>query len=205
MDATSSALIKEIAENLEPLRHLSNPFYTDPNFIGAFLASIVALAIALFSEPFRNIWRRTTLDVSNNIVINRQSNGDTIHYRLLITNVGNYVAEDVEVYVIKVSNKDNFLPVPLAWTHARAYMTAGVYRNIHPHQPVFLDFCKFIKSRNLLKFELAAGEEVPDYCFLDGNNRNITLEIYQKSGEKIPVRLNLDWNDNSDPLFSLVN
>jgi len=51
MDATFSALIKEIIQNLEPLRNLNNPFYKDPNFLGAFLTSIVALTIALFNEP----------------------------------------------------------------------------------------------------------------------------------------------------------
>jgi hypothetical protein len=205
MDATSSALINEIAINLEPLKNLSIPFYTDPNFIGAFLASIIALVIALFSEPFKKIWRRTKLDVSNDIVINKQGNGDSIHYRLLISNIGNYIAEDVEAYIVKVSNKDNFLPVPLTWTHARAYMTAGVYRNIHPHQPVLLDFCEFIKSRNLLKFRLAAGEEVADFCSLDGTNRDIILEIYQKSGEKTSVRLDLDWKEDKSPSFSLAS
>ena len=205
MDATSSALINEIARNLKPLENLNNPFYTDPNFIGASLASVIALVIALFSEPFKKIWRRTKLDVSKDIVMNKQGNGDSIHYRLLVSNIGNYVAEDVEAYIIKVSNKDNFLPVPLAWTHARAYMTAGVYRNIQPHQPVLLDFCEFTKSRNLLKFRLAAGEEVADFCILDGTNRNIILEIYQKSGEKTSVRLKLDWKAGNNPSFSLEN
>lgn len=205
MDIASSAMINEIVRSLEPLKNLNNPIYTDPNFIGASLASMIALAIALFSEPFKRIWRRTKLDVSNDIVINKQGNGDSIHYRLLVSNIGNYVAEDVEAYVVKVYGKDNFLPVPLTWTHARAYMTAGVYRNIHPRQPVLLDFCEFIKSRNLLKFRLAAGEEVADFCILSGSNKNIFLEIYQKSGEKTPVRIDLDWQEGNNPSFSLVN
>jgi len=80
-----------------------------------------------------------------------------------------------------------------------------VYRNIHPKQSVLLDLCKFIKSRNLLKFELVAGEEVSDYCILDGNNKDVTLKIYQKSGETIPVGLNLEWRNGNEPLFTLVN
>jgi len=49
MDATTSALIREISTNLEPLRNLNNPFYLDPNFLGAILTSIVAVSLGYMS------------------------------------------------------------------------------------------------------------------------------------------------------------
>lgn len=204
MNTTSSELVKGIIESLEPLENLSRPFYKDANFLGAIVASLTALGIALFSEPFKKLWRKTELVVNKDVLMNKQGNGGLILYRLSISNEGNYIAQDVEVYVDKVSGKNNFLPVPLTWTHARAYMTPGVYRNIHPKQKVLLDFCEFTKERNLLKFRLAAGDEVPDFCILDGNNKEINLKIYQASGKTISVKLKLDWKEGKDPSFPVI-
>jgi len=54
----------------------------------------------------RKLWRKTNLIVNKEIVINKQNGGDSIYYRLLISNEENYVAEDVEIYVVEVTNKN---------------------------------------------------------------------------------------------------
>ena len=53
MDASISTQLKEITEQLIPLKSLSDPLWTQPEFVGAALASTVALGIALFGEPIR--------------------------------------------------------------------------------------------------------------------------------------------------------
>lgn len=203
MDATVSAILHELNSDLKPLHNLNNPFYTDPNFLGAIVASVVALFIAVFSDTLRKVFLNGNLYVDK-VLDHKQGNGDLILYRLLITNKGNYPAKDVEVYVDNVIGKNNFLPVPLIWTHARAYMTPGVYRNIHPNQSVMLDLCEFTKSRKLLKFRLAAGDEVEDFCILDGNNKEITLKIYQEDGKTISVKLKLTWASEELPQISII-
>ncbi|MCL4416579.1 MAG: hypothetical protein M1365_07785, partial [Actinobacteria bacterium] len=43
MDATTSALLKQLANNLESLKSLNSPFYTNAGFLGSLIASITAL------------------------------------------------------------------------------------------------------------------------------------------------------------------
>lgn len=205
MDATTSAIIKEIADNLLPLQNLNNPSYSDPNFLGAMLASLVALLIAIYSEQFRNLARRTNLSVKN-VRINEQGNGNSVYYRLEIINEGNYPAKNVEVYVDSIQEnsqtRENFLPVPLRWTHARAYMSAGVYRDIHPNQSVLLDFCEFVKDRNLLHLSLAAGGENPEFAILHGGDMQVDIKIYQESGKTIKITLPISWDSGQNPVVS---
>lgn len=206
MDATTSAILRKISVDLKPLQNLNNPFYYDPNFLGAFLVSIVALAIALFSEPLKNLWKKTDLTVQG-ILTNKQGNGNSIYYRISIINNGNYPARDVEAYIDNIyeDNKErkNFLPVPLRWTHARAYTRAGVYRDIHPNQSVLLDFCELVKDRNLLHLSLAAGGEVPEYSILHGGNTKMVLKMYQENGKTIIIKLKIDWQSGRNPTVSL--
>ncbi|MBI4089126.1 MAG: hypothetical protein HY424_00260 [Candidatus Levybacteria bacterium] len=207
METTASALLDQINLSLKPLGNLNKPFYFDPNFLGAMLASVAALGIAIFSEQLRGLWRKTNLTVQR-ILPNEQGNGNSIHYRLLIVNKGSYPAKDVEVYVDKIyeNNRErrNFLPVPLRWAHARAYMTAGVYRNIHPNQSVLLDFCELIKSNNLLKLSLAAGDEVPDYCILHGGDTKVAIKIYQEDGKTITTKFKISWQTNFNIQISVI-
>lgn len=206
MDATSSALVKEIVSSLTPLQNLNNPFYTDPNFLGAMLASSIALVIALFGEQFKSLTRKTNLSIKN-IRTNEQGGGNSVYYRLEIINKGNYPAKNVEVYVDSIKEggqiRDNFLPVPLRWTHARAYLSAGVYRDIHPDQTVLLDFCEFVKDRNLLQLSLAAGDENPEFRILHGGDTKVIIKIYQESGKTLKITLPIIWKSEQNPTVSI--
>jgi len=68
-----------------------------------------------------------------------------------------------------------------------------------------VDFCEYYKKRKKLKFRLAAGSEVEEFSMLDGNNKNMLLKIYQKSGKTIGVGINLKWIKGKFPTFSVVS
>lgn len=206
IDSTTSAQLSEILSNLKYLKYLNSPLYFDPNFLSALITSIVALLIALFNEPIRKIWRITNLEVKS--VRENEQNNQTIYYRLVAKNTGNTTIRDAEIYIEKViddyTERKNFLPVPLRWTHSSAYMTAGVYRNIHPGQTVLLDFCEYIADKKLVKLFLSAGGEVNDYSIIKASRTKLFLNIYQESGQTSKAEVLIKWNKNKKPVVSII-
>ena len=203
--ATVSANLAEITASLQYLRYLNTPFYLDPNFLGALLASSVALLIALFSEPLRRMWQTARLKFD--VVLKNVQGSGVVYYRLVAENAGNTTVKDSEVYVVKIFDdgveRQNFLPVPLRWTHASAYMTAGVYRNIHPKQTVLLDFCEYIAERNLVRLFLAAGGEVGDYSIVRASQTRVFLKGYQGNGKVVEAEILINWQGGQEPVITI--
>lgn len=215
MEPSISAQLAQIINQLKSLESLKDPLWLQPEFVGAALASIVALGIALYGEPLRRRWIKTTL-LANKVVHHVQGRGDLIVYRLLIINVGNHKAQDVEVTVDKLYEdggveRKNFLPVPLGWTHAHAYVRTAVLRDIHPGQWVYLDLCDFIHSQRegqgfseaVLRLSAQAGQEIPDFNRLKPGKTKLLLKAYQTDGKPLPIEIIVEWDGNNEPKIGL--
>ena len=215
MEASISARLGQIVEQLHYLKSINDPLWIQPEFVGATLASLVALGIALFGEPVRRIWIRTTLKASK-VVSHVQGSGDLIVYRLLITNIGNHKAEDVEATVERLdddgSERKNFLPVPLGWTHAHAYVKSPVLRDVSPKQKVYLDLCEFIQSQRegqgfseaVLRLRAEAGQEIPAFNRLKPGKTKLFLKAYQADGKPLSISIFVEWNGNNEPNIKLI-
>lgn len=209
MDATTSALLKQLANNLESLKSLNSPFYTNAGFLGSLIASITALIIAIFTEPFLNKFIRKTKLRVKGVTSHIQGAGDLIVHRLLIKNESNYRAKDVEVDVEQIYDGDekrqNFLPVPLGWTHSHAVNGGHVARDIHPNQSVYLDICNYIKRKDgdVLQLSLKAGSEIADFSVLKLGSTKLFMKAYQDSGQTIEMILIISWDGKNNPSIRL--
>ena len=210
MDAALSGQINTIIDSLKPLDNLNRPFYLEAEFLGAAIASLTALGIAIFSEPFLNKYvRKTNLKVKG-VSSHVQGRGDLIVHRLLIKNESGYRAKDVEVDVEQIYDGDeerhNFLPVPLGWTHSHAVNGGQVARDIHPNQSVFLDITNYIKRKegDVLRLSLKAGQEIEDFCSLKVGFTKLSLRAYQDSGQNVSIRLQVNWDGKSSPTISIL-
>lgn len=210
MEGSISVQLNRIAEQLSPLKNLNDPLWIQPEFLGAALASSAALLIALFGEPIRRWWIRTTLKI-NKVTSHTQGGGGLVVYRLLIINEGNHKAQDVEVTVEKLfedgNERKNFLPVPLGWTHADAYLKSPVIRDIHPKQQVYLDLCEFVYPQRegqrlsdaVLRLRAEAGQEIPDFTRLKRGKTRLFLRAFQADGKPLVVVVNIEWDGDNEP------
>lgn len=204
MKSAVTDLILAINNQLEPLKNLDQPFYLEAEFIGAMIASVTALGIAIFNEPFLNKFVRKSNLLVKDVTSHVQGDGELIVFRLLITNEGAYRARDVEVNVDQVFDgstiRRNFLPVPLGWTHAHA---AGISltRDIHPNQSVYLDVCNYIKrdKDSVLRLSLKAGSEIKDFSLLKAGSTKLVLKAYQDSGQTVEINLLVTWDGINKP------
>lgn len=213
MESTISAQLEHINQSLLFLRSLGGPVWKQADFWGALLSSSVALGIALFIEPLRH-WRlRPKLKIVR--VIPKTQGGGLIIYRLLIRNVGKSKAEDVEITVEDLFEgndfRDNFLAVPLGWTHASAYKGSLVVRDIHPYQSVYWDLCKFDPAQReghgytepSLNLRAEAGNEVPDFVHLKSGRSRLSLVAYQANGRPTRKTVTISWDGKEEPVVKL--
>jgi len=216
MDASISAQLHDLVTGLYPLQSLNNLLLLQPEFLGALLASSVALGIAIFGERIRRLWIKTTLEATE-VYKTIQSGGGLVLYRLLLINKGNHKAQDVEVIVENFYGGDgkmrgNFLPVPLEWTHSHAYMKSKIVRDIHPKQPVHLDLLEFIPSQRQgqgytdasLKLRAGAGNELPDSTAIDAGQSSLLLKAYQADGKPLRIKLKIKWDGKELPIIKLI-
>lgn len=128
------------------------------------------------------------------------------HTRLLFRNNGNDVANNVEVYISKILDndkvRDNFLPVPLSWTH-----DGKSKRNFNPKQYGYLDL---IRRNNIEtesckpKLVLVAGQGVENYENISEGNSKLFLDIFQENGMLIKYQVDIEWTANS-PCARVIN
>ncbi|OGG12955.1 hypothetical protein A2773_01970 [Candidatus Gottesmanbacteria bacterium RIFCSPHIGHO2_01_FULL_39_10] len=177
---------------------------TETSFLvkyGGLIGSLVASGIALFLGGGGGRWLKGSIykpkmKVEGNIRRFRQN-----HYswRIAIKNYGNDTAKDVQVNVTKIIEngipRENFLPMPLVWTH-----WGSETRNILPKQTVFLDVIEhhhIIKSNLYGTSNLATrfGGGVDDFRQLHESQEITTLELtfYEQRGLKHIEYIDLIW------------
>ena len=96
----------------------------------------------------------------NDEILRIEQPGEVV-YRLQIQNEGKDTAREVEVSVTEISDdgvrRDNFLPVPLRWTHFQSGTSGPAKRDIHRNQSVYLDLCALQIDNKDLRITSAIG------------------------------------------------
>lgn len=114
------------------------------SIVVSLLSTMAALVIATFDGRMKRWAEKPKLGIKT-VAHNSQANGNVTQdvWRLLMENEGKGTAREVEVYAEKIirnrSIVENFLPVPLQWTHYQTRGNNAVSRDIHPSQSVFID------------------------------------------------------------------
>lgn len=165
--------------------------------LGTISASIIALAFGLWGKTLNQFFYKSDMkliDTHHNLQTGRGGSTQG-HTRLKFLNDGGSIAEDVIVYVEKVKDngitRQDFLPVPLCWTHDGRY-----FRNFAPHEIWYLDLCRKndISDRNKPVLVLAAGQQVPVYEDIEEGKTSLVVKLSQKSGQIRNYRINLLWH-----------
>jgi len=133
--------------------------------------------------------------------------------RLVIKNNEQFAAKSVEAYLNAVEDngkpRENFLPVPLHWTHGQLNASKSTtVRDIYPQQVVYLDIFNEIYDRqaakNTVEFAIAAGHGINDFSKLSLSESKLFVKIYQESGQVNQIALKIDWDGVDVPAMSII-
>lgn len=169
-------------------QHFFNPeFWT---LLVSLVPSIVALFIAggigQYVKPFLGIKPNIKI-----ITLKRYRQADK-YWRLAIKNSGNEVAISVQIDVTCIYDggkaRENFLPIPLRWTHINKES-----RNILPGQVVYLDVMEQKNSGEQVKLITNSGGGVGDFEVLKNGKTKIVLTIYVESGKSFNKTIEINW------------
>jgi len=106
-------------------------------------------------------------------------------WRIVIKNYGNEVARNVQADVIKIYDKnkerENFLPIPLQWTHLNQES-----RDIFPGQTTYLDFFDDIPGTHSspasvihsVRLRSQFGLDVADFTYLKNETSEVQIAIF---------------------------
>lgn len=192
-------------------------FFTEKFFSIEFL-TFIAVLVALVT-PFIMHWlerrpKESALEIGEKGFITLQvtkasNNGNdrkTIG-RVSIKNFGVHKAIAVQAFLEEVKNdgkiRGNFIPVPLCWTHQGLGGDGLSLRDIHPNQTVLLDIFYFEhpssqQAEGSLNFALAIGSGIENFAEIKSEKTELSLKLYQESGQVIPFRLLIKWPRNGD-------
>jgi len=165
--------------------------------LGTILAAIVALVLGLWGKTLNQLFYKSDMQLIDTHHNRQTSRGGSIqgHTRLKFLNDGGSVAENVMVYVESIKDngiiRQDFLPVPLSWTHDGRY-----WRNFAPHEIWYLDLCRKndISDRNKPVLVLASGQQVPIYEDIEEGKTTLVVKLSQKSGQIRNYKINLLWS-----------
>lgn len=173
----------------------------------AAFATFLAAFIALFGDQ---IFRSELKIVGVNSLVQVDKRMHEIGYtRLEFHNSGKASAKDITVYIKYIYDdgvlRDNYLPVPLRWTH-----DGHLSREILAGQKWCLDFCAFDEpnlsyNTNWPKFCLGAGGGIPNFEEIYSKNTSVGLAIYQRQGDVINYKVDLEWIHGEDKLVKVKN
>jgi len=199
--------------------YINKPFYDNFNFYlpllsfaGSLIVSWIALYIALHSEELRKKQIKSNLKIIGEPLYNKQADNYTVG-RITIKNKSKFRAEDVEADVedltINGDPRKNFLSCPLNWTHSQLYSQNNNYhptRNINPYQSVNLDIYRYSPNdlNNKLKLATIVCQDINDFSSLEKGENDITIRLYQDSGQTLKIELKVIWDGESTPAMKLI-
>ncbi len=118
---------------------------------------------------------------------------------MVIKNEGNVLAKNVQVDVIEIEDsgkrRENFLPIPLRWTHLD-----NESRDILPKQTVYLDLFEQLTPGSIsniqffIKFGSRFGSGVKDFSFLNPGKTKVTLRLYNSDGKNTEFNISATWD-----------
>lgn len=201
--------------------HFSTPFYFTPEF----WAVVIALAIGILSPPLSEWWRRRPEKsnlVIEGVVVTNQGDEAMIAEsepmalldvgRLIIKNKGLFKAKSVEAYIENITEdgelREDFVPMPLMWTHGQLNKDGPTIRDIYPNQTVYLDIFNNMLDREMsadrsVLLAVGAGHGVPSLSQGALGESVLLLKLYQESGQVVQVKLKIAWNGRDVPTMSI--
>jgi hypothetical protein len=165
---------------------------------GTWAAVVAALTIAVWGKTLKTFFYKPKITMLD---ITRFNHNHTLDvWRLPFTNTGNDTAKDVQVEIVEViddrnKKRNNFLPIPLLWTHLDKET-----RDILPRQTAYLDVFEHINQEKLsnithyLRFGSRFAQEIKDFCFLEPGTSQIKLKLFQKEGKSYAIVVNAEWD-----------
>lgn len=193
MESSPSAFIKILNSSFTFLKDYGE-------LIGALIASSVALFLGggggnwiktLFSKPALKVLSLKRLHHTHELDV----------WRVLIKNEGKAIARNVQVEVVEIiddSNKkrENFLPLPLRWTHLDTET-----RDILPSQTAYLDIFEHINRgkqltnmEHYLRFGSRFATQIADFCFLKPGESNIKIRLLHDEGGPHDIKIFTNWD-----------
>ena len=137
--------------------------------------------------------------------------------RLLLKNEGSVSARDVEAHVEEIfdgdDKRENFVPVPLRWTHGQDRPGSPSIRDIHADQSCHLDIADVRQPTYMgqppamvLCVPVPAALSVKDFCTLKAGRTRLGIAIYNASGKTTRVQVSVEWDGTwSEPEVSIVS
>ncbi len=195
MNATNSALFAKLIESLKPLQNLNTPWFTKPETWLSLFAPLVALFLGggggRYIKPYLGI--KPNLHVAG---LRKFGQDRQDVWRIAIENLGTETAKDVQVDVTKIIDngapRENFLSMPLTWTHLGCES-----RDILPKQTVYLDlFQHHIPNQFETTVNLVTrfGGGINDFRELQQGKTKLELRFYYRGG-KVSKEIEVNWKD----------
>lgn len=162
------------------------------------IATTILGVLAIFGEQIRSFLFRPNLREADSPVKTSQltpfpkSDGFIYHenflfYRLPIKNVGRASAREVRVLLTYMKSVDNFIPVPLNWTHWNKST-----RDISVGETAYLDILKKREALSDIEFcwSSEAGVPVePRLKVFDSNLGDFLLQFYERDRKVGEIKL----------------
>ncbi len=167
-----------------------------------YLIAIVSALIGLFGRWMYDYYFNLSNLIFDKSVLGPVNQSGIDYYRMLLTNTGRGRARNVEAVVSKVATDDkarqNYLPSPLRWTHQPNPVTV---RNIQKNQPVYLDLVEFKQEGNKHILRLLSPQimDLENLALLSKGRSEISLDLYQSSGQVVSVKVELSWDGKNPP------
>lgn len=185
-------------------------------------ATLVALFVPLYILWFTNQPKKSKINVKGVSIVNQDPASDEAEKqtrrllnvgRIILKNEGKYIASSVEAYIEKIifmgQEREDFFPVPLFWTHGQLNKNGPTIRDIYPNQVVYLDLFNHIYddeyiNDNVVVFAVAAGLGVDQLSKMNLGTSELTIKLYQESGQVVTLLVEAKWDQKGAPSLRLL-
>ena len=197
---------------LPSLKIIFTPGGTLTDWIMALL-TLTAVSVAIWGQTVKKIFYKPNIKIVGHLEnLQDEERGSLLGItRLLLVNEGNTEAKSIEIYVDKILDngvaRENFVPVPLVWTHS-----GKTIKSLLPQQYAYLDLVsidhlgddKFTLGRELFikpRLMLVAGAGVSTYQDIECVLTTLELSIFT-DGANIK-RYKVVLRDNDEPTVKI--
>lgn len=132
-----------------------SPWYLDPQWWAIAIALFLGTGILQFW--FKSLYRPNLQPIET--IKTKQLIGKDFHvfHRLIVKNIGNVAAKDVRVLLTYEKPVENFIPIPLNWTHWNKFS-----RDISRGEPAYIDVLRKKGDEENYKFFWSFDTGYPD-------------------------------------------
>lgn len=202
-------ILEGILKQIQPLVKANEPHYFswfDYKVLALIIPFISALIVVYIAHRLSRRPKKTNLVIKGASAYQQ----DTCYMgRLIIKNESNVRAVNVEAYVESVINNgnkiNNYLPIPLRWTHSDLNKSKSmVLRDVSGNQSVFLDiyyYGPYPHPNESIKLVIFSTLYEIKYCDIKPGITDLYINLYQESGQVVPAKVTISWEEGKLPEF----